>query len=94
MNKALRPEEILADGVDFTIRNGHKLRKGSIAAIVANIQVVEDENSLQEEKESSFTILKELSTTWFALEMDKYMNFKNKDIQAMFNDLKKEFDKK
>lgn len=88
MNKALRPEDIIADGCDFTIRNGVKARKGSVAAIAANIKVLESTDSLPEEKILALEILKELSITWFALDLDQFFIFKNLEIQKLFDNLK------
>ena len=90
MNKALKPEDIIADGIDFTIKNGVKARKGSVAAIVANIKVLEDVTTLEDEKAKAWKILMELSETWFALELDQHLRIKNYEVQQLFDNLKKD----
>ncbi|MDN3351859.1 hypothetical protein [Actinomadura sp. DC4] len=37
-NAIVRPEDVLPDGVDGTLLNGVPVRKGSVAAFVANAQ--------------------------------------------------------
>jgi hypothetical protein len=38
----VRPEDVLADGVDSGLINGVEVRKGSVAAFVANAKRLED----------------------------------------------------
>ncbi len=50
-NNLVRPKEILPDGVDNTIINGQMVRKGTIAAFLANVDLLEKENTLEQERE-------------------------------------------
>lgn len=41
-NNSVRPQDILPDGVDHTSFNGKSVRKGTIAALLANIAILEN----------------------------------------------------
>ena len=40
----MKPEDMLADNEDFVpLENGGKIRKGTVAAFIANIEIIDDE---------------------------------------------------
>ena len=41
MNKALRPEDILPGNLDKTMINGVPVRKGTVGAFLANVEMFE-----------------------------------------------------
>ena len=41
-NSGFTPEDILPEEVDYNIVQGHKLRKGTVAATLKNLDVIED----------------------------------------------------
>ncbi len=49
-NNLVRPAEFLPDGVDNTIINGQMVRKGTIAAFSANVDLLEKENTPEQER--------------------------------------------
>ena len=38
----MKAQDVLPDGEDFTVVNGRTLRKGSVAAFLANVRILED----------------------------------------------------
>ncbi|MFD4636053.1 hypothetical protein ACFWN2_01990 [Lentzea sp. NPDC058436] len=42
MPKPIRPEDVLPDGVDRTTLGGLEVRKGAVAAFVANVKQLDD----------------------------------------------------
>lgn len=47
-NNLIRPENILPDGVDSTFINGKMVRKGTIAAFLANLELLEKKNATEQ----------------------------------------------
>ncbi|KQX87059.1 hypothetical protein [Variovorax sp. Root473] len=40
----MKAQDIIPDGQDFTVIDGHTVRKGSVGAFLANVRVLEDAN--------------------------------------------------
>jgi hypothetical protein len=49
----MQARDVLPDGQDFTVINGHTLRKGSVGAFLANVRVLEDANAPAEAKQTA-----------------------------------------
>lgn len=77
LNKSINPEDILADGIDSTIINGTTVRKGSIAAFLANIKLLENNDLSDQEKEQVITTMKELASAVIAIGLHQQVVFKN-----------------
>jgi hypothetical protein len=80
---SIRPEDILPDGVDSTAINGKIVRKGSIAAFLANVEVLENLNSTQQQKQNALTMLVELAPAVVAIGLHKHVEFKNPQIEQI-----------
>ncbi|MEU9124380.1 hypothetical protein AB0C96_31740 [Streptomyces sp. NPDC048506] len=58
---AVRPEDVLPTGIDSTEINGHTVRKGSVAAFVANAKRLDDLTEDTPEYEALLTQMRELA---------------------------------
>lgn len=46
----MKAQDIIPDGQDFTVIDGHAVRKGSVGAFLANARVLEDPNATADER--------------------------------------------
>lgn len=46
----MKAQDIIPDGQDFTVIDGHTVRKGSVGAFLANARVLEDPNTTADER--------------------------------------------
>lgn len=83
----VRPEDILPDGVDSTVMNGQAVRKGTVAAFIANIDILEDTKTSAEQKQSAMQILRELAPAVRTVGLHKHVTFKNPLIEQLFEQL-------
>lgn len=79
----IRPEDILPDGDDFTIINGVKARKGSIAAVLANIDSLESSNASEDDKKSAREAIQQLAPVLEAIGINKHVTWKNTEVQKI-----------
>ncbi len=84
-HKGVRPEDILSDDVNALEIDGIQARKGSVAAVLANANILESETASDEEKESAMSIIEELAPTLVAIGLYRHVTWKNKKIQAVFD---------
>lgn len=92
MNKTgIRPDDILADDQNFVNLNGVMVRKGSIAAFLKNIDILEDARSSEEVKEGALAMLKELAPGVIASGLHRHATFQNKCVREI---IEKELAKK
>jgi len=80
-NKAIKPDDILADKENFVELAGINIRKGSIAAFLKNIDLFEDVNSTDIQKNEALEMIKELAPAIIASGLHKHAVFKNKIIE-------------
>ncbi|MFN7709905.1 MAG: hypothetical protein ACK5O7_02955 [Holosporales bacterium] len=82
---AVKPDDILADTENFTELNGLKVRKGSIAAFLKNIDLFEDPNSNEAQKTAALQMIKELAPAIIAAGLHRHAIFKNKVIEDILS---------
>ena len=63
----MKAQDIIPDGQDFTVIDGHTVRKGSVGAFLANARVLEDPNATADERRSARDDLAALIPTLDAL---------------------------
>jgi len=78
-----RPEDILPDGEDKAQMQGRTVRKGSIAAVVANANVLESNETTQEQKQEALDIIKELAPTLVAVGLHDHVVWTNPEIEKI-----------
>ncbi len=83
--QAKNPEEIMPESVDFVVKNGVRLRKGSVLSLLNNAQVLESNASIQE-KEVALRHVKSLADGVVASGMHKHVTWNNPEIQRIFDE--------
>ncbi|MCE2992902.1 MAG: hypothetical protein ACK5WS_07370 [Alphaproteobacteria bacterium] len=86
---AVRPEDVLSDSQNTTVVDGLTVRKGSVAAFLRNIEVLEDKQSSAEQSAAALNIIKELSPAIVAVGLHKHAEFKNKQVEAILVEAEK-----
>lgn len=79
--KGIRPDDVLPDTESFVNLNGITVRKGSIAAFLKNIDLLEDLHSSEQEKAAALDMIKQLVPVIRASGLHKHVIFKNQIVQ-------------
>ncbi|KTD58144.1 hypothetical protein [Legionella shakespearei] len=80
---SVRPEDILPDGDDTTTIQGKLVRKGSVAAFLANINIFESLDSSEPQKQAALEMIKTLAPTVIAVGLHQHVVFKNTQIEQI-----------
>ena len=73
----VRPEDVLPDDVNNVDINGKMVRKGTIAAFLANTDILENPNASAQQKQEAITMMKELASGVIAIGLHKHVIIKN-----------------
>ncbi|WP_112219995.1 hypothetical protein [Legionella quinlivanii] len=84
---SVNPEDILADGVDYTVIKGVPVRKGTVAAFIANIQIIEDPDSSDLARQNAWETMKNLAPTLVATGLTDHVHFKNPNVERMLQEI-------
>lgn len=90
----IHPEDILPDETNNFFKDGQNHRKGSVAAFIANIKILEDINTAEEDKPSVIDALKQLAPTLIAVGLHEHAIFKNPLVEQILVDEQNLIDKK
>lgn len=82
-HQTVQPADILADGIDTTTINGKPIRKGTIAAFLANIELFETAQTSASNKTAALKMIKQLAPAVVAIGLPKYVVFKNPIIESI-----------
>lgn len=82
---SVKPEDILSDDENFTIKNNVVIRKGTVAAFLANAEILMASNC-PEDKKAILDTLKELTPGIVALGMHHHVTWNNPLIQALIDE--------
>jgi hypothetical protein len=85
-NNPVRPEDVLPDGVDATAINGKTVRKGTIAAFLANTDILENLHTTEQQRQEALNMMKELAPAVIAIGLHKHVIFKNSQIEQILVD--------
>jgi hypothetical protein len=80
---AIRPEDVLADGVDAVDLDGRAVRKGSVAAFVANARALEEQTPDTEEYDATVAALRELAGDLRALRIFDVLAIRSPQLAAI-----------
>lgn len=80
---AIKPKDMLPDGDDTARLAGKVVRKGTIAAFLENINVLESAVSTDAEKQSAKAMMQELAPSVVAIGLHKHVVFKNKQAEQV-----------
>ena len=81
--KAVRPEDIMPDSQNSVTISGTQIRKGSMAALIRNLDVIESKETTESEKKKALTIIQELAPTLQQFGLVKHFTCKNKQVRAI-----------
>lgn len=84
--QGVRPEDILANDINQVERNGVLIRKGTVAAALANIDLLEANTSSDADKQAAITALKELADALLATGICKHVTWKNPQVQEILEE--------
>lgn len=82
-NSSVRPEGVLPDGVDTTSINGKMVRKGTIAAFLANADILENCNANEHQKQEALNMMLELAPAVITIGLHKHVIFKNPQVEQI-----------
>lgn len=85
----VRPEDILPNGIDSTEINGQSIRKGSIAAFLANANILENPLVSDQQKAAAANEMKKLAPAVIAIGLHKHVTFKNSQVEQILIDATK-----
>lgn len=85
-NKPVRPENILPENVNSTTINGTLIRKGTIAAFLANTEILENNNATQQQKQKAIQTMRELAPAVIAVGLHKHAVFRNAHVEQILID--------
>ena len=83
MGNAIRPEDILPNGDDVATINGKVVRKGTVAAFLANLAVLENVESSEAQKNAAMGEMEKLAPDVVAIGLSKYVTFKNEFAEML-----------
>lgn len=86
IKNAIRPEDILPDGLDSTVIHGKTVRKGTIASFLAHAELLERENITEAQKQDIYHAMKALAPAVVAIGLHKHVVFKNNKIEQLLVD--------
>ena len=78
-----KPEDILPDEVDSKQIEGIHIRKGTVAAFLANATILNQTESTLEEKTKAQTEIEKLAPALVALKFHEHVTWKNDTIQRI-----------
>jgi hypothetical protein len=81
----IKPEMVLADGESNVMLHGISGRKGSIAAFLQNIDMLEQSNLSDQERQDVIKVMEELASVLIATGLYKHATFKNQEVQDILN---------
>lgn len=81
-----KPEDILPDDVNELEINGIKARKGTIAAAMANADILSSPTSTEIDKNNAKDAIKQLAPAMVALGLSHHLIWKNKEIQEIMEE--------
>ena len=83
------PEDMIPDDKSHFEMDGKTIRKGTMAAALANAEIIESTNSTAEEKRDALNAIKELVPVLKAFGLARFLTWKNPEIQALFDESNK-----
>lgn len=85
---AIQPEDILADDVNEASLNNVTIRKGSIAAALANAEIITSETSDEHEKQEATQVFLQLIKQIHQTTFSKHLSWKDPIIRKIIEESK------
>lgn len=83
------PEDLIPDDVNYYVKDGIQIRKGTMSSAICNAGILESAQSTLEEKNMAREILEELAPALCAFGLNKHFVWKNPAIQSIFDNAMK-----
>jgi hypothetical protein len=80
---SVHPDDILPDGSDSTSIHGQMIRKGTIAAFLANLDILENNSIPEKNKLDALKVMKELAPAIITIGLHKHVIFKNPRVEEL-----------
>ncbi len=84
--KPVRPEDILPENVNNTTINGALIRKGTIAAFLANVEILESNDATEQQRQDAIQMIKEFAPAVIAIGLHQHAVFKNAHVEKILID--------
>ncbi len=85
----IKAEDIIADHENYAVLNGVSIRKGTMAAALANADIFTATHSTAFEKNAAKNMLTELAAMLVNSLFSQHLMWKNPEIQQLFDEIKK-----
>lgn len=79
------PEELIPDNAAYYIKDGKQIRKGTMASVIINAEILESLETTNDEKNNALKMLEELAPALSAFGLNKHFIWKNPAIQNIFD---------
>jgi hypothetical protein len=83
---SIKPEDILPDDTNIAIIEGIRVRKGTVAAALANLKILDSPTASQKDKDAAIQIIRELAPALVVLGFKKYLTFNDSAIQQIVDE--------
>jgi predicted protein tyrosine phosphatase len=81
----IRSEDLYPEGADAHCYQGISARKGTVAAVLANIDILEASDSTEEEKKQALEQIKEYAPVFIAIGMHQKVIWNNPQVQELMD---------
>ncbi|MBP9741784.1 MAG: hypothetical protein KBD37_00330 [Burkholderiales bacterium] len=79
------PEYLIPNNANYFEKNGIEIRKGTMATIIINIEIIESPKSSIKDRKDAIEILKLLAPQLNAIGLNKHCVWRNPEIQSIFD---------
>jgi hypothetical protein len=86
---AIRPEDILPEDINAIEINNIAVRKGTVAAALANAKILASNTASHIEKAKALELIKELAPSLVAMETHRHLTWNNSEIQKIIEETAK-----
>lgn len=82
-DNSVKPEDLIPDGVDSILLGGKTIRKGTVAAFLANLDILENPLSTEKQKQDAQNQMRELAPAIIITGLHRHVVFKNAEVEDM-----------
>lgn len=90
---AIKPSDVLPDDVDSAVIDGVRVRKGTVAAVLANLKALDVATLTAAERAEILETIRELAPALVVLGFKKYLTFNNPVIQKIVDEAARKLNK-
>lgn len=79
--------DMIPDQASYAEKDGTVIRKGTMAAALANAEIIGAADATEEERQQAMAALKMLAPSLKAIGLTKFLHWNNPEIQALFDQI-------